>query len=237
MFRIALCDDSDYDLSLLLSYVGDLKEKKIYPETDIYRDGASLIEAYKSGRRYDAVVLDMLMEPMDGMTAARHIRTFDSHVSILIVTSTVSYALEGYQVNARRYLVKPVERELFLKEMTGIYEELKEDKPNVFTVSNDEGFVRVRYSDILYFESELHAITLHTAEKNHTFRGSLSDIENRLTGYGFFRCHKSFIINLRHIKTIFKNAVVMDDGSEVFLSKHRSAALYEAVLNDAEAQA
>ena len=67
-------------------------------------------------------------------------------------------------------------------------------------------------------------------DREYTFRGSISEIEERMAPYFFFRVHKSYVVNLGHIKTIAKSSLLMENGDSVFLSKHRSAKLYEALL-------
>ena len=233
-FQIAICDDSSFDAEALSSYILELKSQGIFPEISKYGSGPELLEEYKKGRRFHCVILDMLMVPMDGISTAKEIRSFDFYVPILIVTSTAQFALEGYQVNAWRYLVKPVDKELFLRELVAIYREESFEKPNCYVVRNETGIHRIRYSDIVYFESDLHTIRLRTMKEEYTFRGSISEIEERMAPYFFFRVHKSYVVNLGHIKTIAKSSLLMENGDSVFLSKHRSAKLYEALLNYAE---
>lgn len=234
MFRVAICDDNSFDLSTMSSYLAELRSAGIFAEVTTYSSGTELISEYEKGHRFQCLILDMLMTPLDGISTAREIRKYDSYVPILIVTSTVQYALEGYQVNAWRYLVKPVDKNLFLSEIASIYREQDIEKPNCFIVSNETGMHKIRYADIMYFESNLHVIKLRTLDNEYIFRGSISDIEERMTPYHFSRVHKSFVVNLAHVKTIYKASLLMENGDTVFLSKHRSAKLYEAMLDYAE---
>lgn len=234
IFQIAVCDDSSFDTETISSYILELKNQSIFPEISKYSSGPDLLEDYKKGRRFQCVILDMLMVPMDGISTAKALRNYDFYVPILIVTSTAQFALEGYQVNAWRYLVKPINKDLFLKELVSIYKEETLEKPNCYVVRNEAGIHRIRYSDIVYFESDLHTIKLRTMKEEYCFRGSISEIEERMAPYFFFRVHKSYVVNLSHIKTIFKSSLLMENGDTVFLSKHRSAKLYEALLNYAE---
>lgn len=233
-FQIAICDDSSFDADTISTYILELKSKGIFPEISKYVSGPELLSEYKSGRRFHCVILDMLMEPMDGISTAKELRNYDFYVPILIVTSTAQFALEGYQVNAWRYLVKPIDKELLLRELISIYRDEALEKPNCYVFRNETGIHRIRYSDIVYFESDLHTIKLHTMNEEYSFRGSISEIEEKMMPYFFFRVHKSYVVNLGHIKSVFKSSLLMENGDSVFLSKHRSAKLYEALLNYAE---
>lgn len=236
MFRIAICDDSEYDLNTIVANLTGLKEMGVYADIQLFRSGQDLIEEYKKGQRFQCLILDMLMEPLNGIETAQEIRKMDTYVSVLIVTSTVQYALEGYQIDARRYLVKPVDKALLLKEVSEIFREQNLDKPNCFVVSNGTGMHKIRYADILFFESTLHMIRLRTMQDEYFFRGSVKEIESRMEPYHFFRVHKSYIVNLAHVKTIHKNSILMTNGESVFLSKHKAAKFSAAMLDYTEKQ-
>lgn len=113
MLYLALCDDSKDDLQEIMMCLGELKKENYRMEIMPYLTGTALIEAYAKGRRFNLLVLDMYMEPINGIETARQIRKIDTTVPILIVTSTIEFALEGYAVNAYRYLLKPIDKKLF----------------------------------------------------------------------------------------------------------------------------
>ena len=102
MFRIILCDDSPADLQILSNYLDELNKPL---EVICYKDGPSLLQDYKKQRFCDILVLDMRMHPLNGIEVAQEIRKIDDAVPILIVTATVDYAVEGYKVEAFRYIV------------------------------------------------------------------------------------------------------------------------------------
>ena len=110
MFRIVCCDDSDADLLQLTGYLSELEEH--YPiQIFTYTNGIDLIKDYQKKQFYDLLILDMRMNEMNGIEVAEEIRKVDDSLPILIVTATIDYAVEGYRVNAFRYLVKPVVKE------------------------------------------------------------------------------------------------------------------------------
>lgn len=234
MFYIALCDDNQIDLAELSTDLADLKGRGIHTEILTYANGISLVEEYERGRRFHLLVLDMLMEPIDGIETAKRIRKYDISVPILIVTSTVQYALEGYQVNAWRYLMKPVEKASFLYEVESILKQQAASEKHYFIVSNDQGITKVQLDNILYFESDQHTIRLHAVNGEYVFRDALGNIEEKLSSRHFIRIHKSYLINLRYVKNVFKNSVQMENGDEVFVSKHRSTVLYKELLDYTE---
>lgn len=234
MLYIALVDDNPYDLSELAGHLASLKTMGIRAEVISYSSGLDLIADCQNGRRFHLIVLDMLMEVIDGIETARRIRKLDSSVPLLIVTGTVQYALEGYTVNAWRYLMKPVDHDVFLKEVVEILTLQEKSSANHFIVSNESGITKVKLDDILYFESELHTIKLVTITSEHLFRGAMYDIESRLKTENFLRVHKSFIVNMKYVKNIFKNELLMENGARVLISKHKSHDFYEKLMNYTE---
>ncbi len=107
MFRIAICDDEIFfaeDLKELIS--GYMTEKGLVFEIDIYGSGEALVELGIEVVKYTAVFLDINMEKVDGIKAAEKIREISREVFIVFVTAYVNYSLEGYRLDAVRYLLK-----------------------------------------------------------------------------------------------------------------------------------
>ena len=109
MISIAICDDSSNVLRNLEENIQDYarkNEKEI--RTFSFHDGSELIENHIG--RFDIIFLDIKMPKMNGIETAKKIRERDSDVIIIFLTSLVQYALEGYDVNAANYLIKPISR-------------------------------------------------------------------------------------------------------------------------------
>ena len=210
MFRIAICDDNKYDIKTISSALDILREDGVELETAAYTDGFSLIKDFEKGTRYHLLILDMVMDSINGIETAKRIREHDVSMPILIVTSTREFALEGYLVNAWRYITKPLDTERFL--------------------DGSKGLTKLKLDDILYFDSNLHTITAHTLKEQYPFRGKLSQIEEDYADRDFFRIHKSYLVNLQHIKKISKLYVTLINDEVIDVSKLRAAALNDALL-------
>lgn len=230
MLYIALCDDNKRDLDLLTGYLTELRREHLHFEDISFLDGSELVAQYQNGHRFSLVILDMLMEPLSGIETAKGIRQYDSDVPILIVTSTPEYAIEGYKVNASRYILKPVEKKSFLREVQEVLERVQQTKSHYYSVHCDSGIIKIEIEKICFFESQARTITLHAAAAAHTFSGSLREVEGQLAPYDFVRVHKSYVVNLKNIHRIFKDVITMVDGSEVPLSKNRSKAIHQRLL-------
>lgn len=230
MVQIALCDDDIEDLNTLIGYL-----KQIYSlyrfEYVPYTSGTELIQAYKNNRRFHMIILDMCMKPINGIETAEAIRKYDQDVAILIVTNSSKFAIEGYKVQAVRYLLKPVQRTEFLSCVTTILERFKREDSVYFLFSTDQGLNKVRYSDIYFFESDVRDIHLHTKNEEYLFRGQIGKLVSSLPADRFIRVHKSFILNLAYVKSIGKESVLLDNGADIPLSKHRRRQVKSAFMD------
>lgn len=236
MFFIALCDDSQYDVDILTGYLAELKKEHIPVETTVLKNGEELIALHERGHRFDLLILDMFMKPLNGIETAEQVRQYDESVPILIVTATEKFAVDGYKVNARRYLLKPVEKEDFLNEVRQVLDRSEQLNENYFTFTGDSGVTKVRLHDICYFESQVRTITLVTLQERYEFSGKISEIAEQMTPYHFFRAHKSFVINLENVRNVYKDVITMNDGHQVPLSKHKAKEFRQSFLEYTEAQ-
>ncbi|MEG1049463.1 MAG: LytTR family DNA-binding domain-containing protein, partial [Oscillospiraceae bacterium] len=167
---------------------------------------------------------------MDGIETAMNIRRYDTEVPILIVTSTPEYAIDGYKVNASRYILKPVEKSGFLREVQGLLDRGYKNKCRYYSFTCDSGVVKLELDSIGYFESDMRTITAHTQEKSYAFTGKIKELEEQLKNQDFVRVHKSYIVNLRSVHRIFKDTITMSDGGVVPLSKNRSKEIHALLL-------
>lgn len=230
MFYIALCDDNSYDLEITSEYIHELKKEHWQIEDLYINNGTELAEMSKNGRRFDLIVLDMCMEPMDGIETARIIRQFDPEVPIIILTSSVEYAIDGYKVNALRYLIKPVNKEEFLDLIKETLFKISRHNKKYFIFTNEDGLNKISLENIYYFESNIRTIYLIAKDGTFTFTGKISEVEEQLRNVGFVRTHKSYIVNLKHVSNIFKESIILENKKEILLSKHKRKEVAKQLL-------
>lgn len=235
MFRIAICDDSPADLQIISDYLEEFgKGTPLFVSS--FSSGVELVAHYKSKHDYDLIILDMMMDRMSGIEAAKRIRLIDEDVVILIVTATIEYAIEGYTVNAARYIVKPVDKREFLKTLHNIFQVLEKRQEAVFTFPSKSGITRMSMEDIYYFESDIRMMKVVSRLGTYTFTGRISMIEEQTREHGFIRIHKSFIANMGHIHNIYKESVTMDNQDVLPLSKHKHKEVQQHFLDYVEGE-
>jgi DNA-binding LytR/AlgR family response regulator len=171
------------------------------------------------------VFLDINMEKIDGIKAAEKIREVSREVFIVFVTAYVNYSLEGYRLDAVRYLLKSnANFQSTVNEcMNAIMEKLN------YSVAKrefdfKEGTKEVSLERLLYIESNLHKLEFHIMEddmKIYTMYETLNALEDRLAANDFVRIHQSYLVNIKYIKNVVRYKVVLTNGVELVIPKAR----------------
>lgn len=178
----------------------------------------------------DILLLDIKMGDMTGIEAARVLRKSNDDLCIIFITSMTEYALEGYEVHAFGFIKKPVSYFPLERNITEAIKRLSVLKNDTVAVSGKNGTLTLRSSEIIYFEAYHHDVSIVTTQGRLESSKTLSELEETFSERGFFRTHKSYLANMRHIKSIDSNSLTMSDGSVVLLSKHRKKLFMEQFI-------
>lgn len=196
MLKIAICDDVSADRQLLISMI-----KAEYPNCECtpYESGELLLWDFENGARFDIFFLDIFMEGINGVEVARHIRISDAESLLIFVSSSADFYRESYDLYAFNYLIKPLSED----KLTPVLHRAnlyfgKEMNPFVrFSFNNS--LHKVYCSHLLYIASDKHLVHFHLIN-GETLKayGKIDDFITQLPQDIFFRCHQSYIVNLKH---------------------------------------
>lgn len=200
-------------------------------KTLLFADGEELL-AYAG--RLDILFLDIQMEPVNGMEAARRLRAAGSDVTIIFVTALEEYVYQAFDVGAFHYLVKPFAQAKFYEVLQRAAEERKQkwDAGTVeagLVIKKGKRTRRVLLCEILWLEVFNRKIVLHTAEEEIEFYGRLSEMETRL-GEDFVRCHRAYIVNMRYIVRYDACGITLENGGVIPLAKQKYAEFVKRYL-------
>ncbi|MBQ8162084.1 MAG: response regulator transcription factor [Clostridia bacterium] len=220
MVRIAIVEDSEQDshrLQTCLDRYG--AEKDVKMQTSWHRSAEEFLDSFQY--QYDIVFMDIRMGGMDGMKAAHKLREKDDKVILIFLTSLAQYAVQGYEVDALDYILKPLTYPaLELKFQRALRRcHPKEDEEEILIASGTERY-RVKAEELFYIEVFEHHLHYKTARETIKGYGTLKDVEKLLPEKGFFRLNNQTIVNLRHIQQIRGNTAVLD-GREFDISRMR----------------
>ena len=230
MINIAICDDEPDMVNEL-----EIRAKSFFEgsgtEADIteFYDGSSLLESCNTVD-YDIIFLDIKMSFPDGMETARRLREQSFGGYLIFVTVLEEYVFDAFEVSAYDYLVKPVDNERFCRTMNRLQKRLES---SYLPIQKDGESRLLDLDEIVYFEVLDRKIYVHTADGNVTdYYDKIGDLEMRFanSSRSFFRCHRSFLINLKYLKSLGKGLAKMSDGTEIPVSRLRREELEKAVI-------
>ncbi|RRR33297.1 DNA-binding response regulator [Schaalia georgiae] len=229
MVRIAVVEDEAASRALLSDYIrryGD--EHGFRFDVTHFEDGAALIGDYKPV--YDIILMDIQMEHVDGMSAARAIREVDQEAILVFVTSAPQFAINGYQVGALSYLLKPLPWFAFSQELDRCLEALAKRQGASVLLQSGAATHRVPVADIVYVESIKHRLTVHTTGGAAiSMVSTLKAMEARLEGMDFFRSNSCYLVSLRHVRGVADQECLMTNGDRLRVSRPRKKAFMSAL--------
>lgn len=229
MLHIAICDDNNQDLQQIKQIVMQIPDMQLTIHE--YTDPNQCLKDIENGLYFDTFLLDILMNEDNGIEIARTIRKTHPTTPLFFITATPEYALQGYEVNALRYVLKPIDIPRLQNDLTTLFKHLHFKKNSFLSVSTSKGVFKVKISDIYYIESMLRTIQIHTKDECYSTTGKIGELEETLKQNDFVRVHKSFLVNLAYIKNIFKDTITLDNDQTILLSKHRSKETHAKLLN------
>lgn len=221
MIKIVLCEDQIQHQKTVEKFLQEvLGENNIEYELKIYISGEDLLESYPKST--DIFILDIQMKKINGMDVARKIREIDKNKpEIIFTTSLIEYIQEGYEVRAYRYLLKPIIYEDLKKHILSCIDEVINKRDKFIIVENKSESYKINIEDIMYIEIQRKDMSIHTENKIYETKMTMDKIEKELSNHNFYRCHKSFLVNIDYVDNVKQYVAILENKEEVLVSRHR----------------
>lgn len=227
MLHIAIVDDDAAQREHLRLMLERYQAEHQYEWTvSDFSDGADLLEHYVN--QYTIILLDIKMGILDGLETARWIRLQDPDVILFFITSYAQHATEGYDVDAKGFLVKPVTYPLLSRQLDRAMLALEQQSEQYLILNNSRQMQRVPLKSILYIEGVGHYAYIYTEQGRLMELISMKALEEQLKDAPFFRCSPSLIVNLARVESVQQSLVTVD-GKELTVSRSRKKAFMEAL--------
>lgn len=228
--RIAVVDDEEVFRKQIASMIFDVYGRENV-SCFLYADGSEVIKSFENGFKLDAVFLDIEMKELDGMSTARKIREYSSDIPIVFTTSHTEMAMEGYEVDAFRFLSKPVDKDKLLKTLTDLEKLLKAD--NKIVLRRDGEDLVFPVSSLVYAEASNNSVRFVFAEgvveQRLKFGEALKMIDE--LSRDFIKIHRSYYINLAHVTRLGTGEVLMDNHELLPVARGSASAVKNELLS------
>lgn len=233
MIRCIAVDDEPLALEKLTNYIGKI------PYLELVASCSDTFEAMKimSGNKVDALFIDINMPDLNGL---EFVRTLSNPPLVVFITAYAEYAVESYKVRAVDYLLKPYGFEDLQRAAANVLKqwELAEGKnntpsvtePGVLYLKVDYRYVRVELDDIIYIEGMNEYLKIKTTQGDPLLVHTTFRQMNESLPDNFLQVHRSYVVNMKHIKEVERAVILMSDGTHISISESNKEAFTQYML-------
>lgn len=229
-----IVDDEPVAREILETHLAKIDKIKIVASCKNAIEAFSAINQYK----VDLIFLDINMPEISGLSFAK---TINKNSKVIFTTAYREYAVEGFDLQAVDYLLKPISFERLLQALNKYLHEnniviqtepikIEEDKSDYFFVRSDRKMIKISFPEIQYIESLSDYIKIHLSDKTIVTRETIANIETKLPQQDFIRTHRSYIIAKAAIDS-FTNEFVEIGKKQIPISRNYKNEVLEKLSN------
>ena len=229
--KVLICEDQEESRKAAAEHVRKWAEANGYSDVQItaFPSPSALLNQWASGLKADLLFLDIeFEEEMDGIALAREIRKTDENVPIVFITNYESYWRDGYEVNALRYLNKPVAYEKIAPCLDIARRRMQLSPGDYLTWDEGGKRIAVPFSEIVYLEAQSPYVIIRTEKESIRVRCRFLQLTAQNAHPLFVACHRSYRVNLLHIRRMTRTDITLSTGEVLPLSKNCADGLYAA---------
>jgi len=198
---IGICEDNDKYRIRLENEVRSIAQS--IDRVTAYSNGFDLLDDIgASPYPMDILLLDIEVPGLNGIETARELQAISPDTQIIILTNHKDYALKSFEIRPSNYLIKPIDKIRLKAEIDRARLIAGEDIGETLRIHSKDTVAFIPLKDILYIECFGHTLYIYTASNHYKFIHQLGRLEEALSGKGFCRTHKSYLVNLRHVESI-----------------------------------
>lgn len=217
--RIAIVEDE----RVLAQDVKEMLKEACTCDICLYTSGEQFLFELEENA-YDLIFMDIQMPGINGLQTAQKLREVDRHVPLVFLTNDPSFVFDGYEVDAVRYWLKPVQKEKLSALLADI------EQPKAYVLWSDQKEVYKLYeADIYYLESEGHYVICHHCQGVYRKKASFREECAKLSK-DFMMTHRSYCVNLTHVYALKKEGCLLDNQDCIPISRAMKAKVEQAVM-------
>ena len=229
-YRVAIVDDSVKDAEFVQGILNSWAEQRqANIQAEVFPSAEAFLFRYAEDKDWNILLLDIEMGAMDGVSLAKKIRQENNSVQIVFITGFADYISEGYEVSALHYLMKPVKQDKLFAVLDRAVAAMQRTERVILLPVGGE-MLRLPISQVQYVEAFSHTVAIGTGIDTIQIKMPISEVE-KLLGDGFIRCHRSYLVGLKHIARLSKTEVILDNGKALPLSRSAAPLVHKVFIS------
>ena len=233
MFRIAICEDEKVILDFETSLVKDWAETSLCKgelELDTYISSEQFLFESEDKAPYDLLIFDIQMKNMNGMELAKTLRRRGCDAVIIFITGVPDYAIEGYEVGAVRYILKPVKAEVLNGLLDNVWKERQKKADDYFVLGQGSDLEKISFDKIIYIEARGHYVFMKGLDFEREWKAGFAETTAAFDEKRFFCLRRGLLVNLSHVERITRTDCFLDNGETLPVARGVYKELNEAFI-------
>lgn len=231
--NIAVCEDENasaqYEKSLLQEWA---QKRNLQINVNYFTSAENFLFNHQDEKIvYDLMILDIQMGKMTGVDLAKNLRKNGFNGSLVFLTGVKDFALEGYEVGAVRYLLKPVKSEQFFEVLDLVHADCVKKQNDFFLLQTGSEIQKIPYEDIIYIEADGHYVSLKTSSFQKEWKAAFGKLTEDFESRNFFCLRRGLLVNILHIKRISRTECILDNGEALPVSRNNYEGLNQAFIS------
>ena len=229
--RIAICEDEKVILDFETSLVNQWAAEAGCPlHLDTYISAEQFLFESEDQAPYDVLIFDIQMKNMNGMELAKTLRRRGSDAVIIFITGVPDYAIEGYEVGAVRYILKPVKGEVLNGLLDSAWAERQKKAEDFFVLGQGADLEKICFDKIIYIEARGHYVFMKGLDFEREWKAGFAETSAAFEGRGFFCLRRGLMVNLAHVAKITRTDCLLEDGEALPVARGVYKELNEAFI-------
>jgi DNA-binding LytR/AlgR family response regulator len=225
-YKCIIVDDEPLATQLLENYVSKISELELVGMFSSALDA----QRFLNDNKIDVMFLDINMPVLSGI---EFLKILNNKPYTILTTAYSEFAVDAFSMEVEDYLLKPIAFDRFYKSVQKLLRKLqpstvkissnsiqeKEEEDDYFFVKADLKIIKIAFTDVLYIEGLREYVGINTAKERIVTLIAMIKLLEVLPEDQFVRIHRSYIVNLKHVKSVYGNTVVLNNGKELPISK------------------
>ena len=220
--RIAICDDVVNDIETIVECIKNNRDYSTSFNIEIFNSAEELVNMYRNGYFADIIFMDIEMDEMTGIDAAKLIRNKDKNVIIIFISNHSERVFETFDCETFNFIVKPFTQEKFNDTFEKAIEKYKLNNAYFIVTWKNEN-TRILVKNIKYVECYRKHMIFYTFDGIYEMCITLSETLKKLSPFGFIQTHQGYIVNMNHIKKFDNYDIILTDDTKVMISARKKA--------------